>query len=202
MDLVLASGYLDYTFKPLGATLKLQVLCIKVLRSLFGFQPYTRHYFSKISLPLRSKRITSNRMIIDTAYRSPRVLVIDDDPLWRSILPSMLTARGLQSHVVENYEEAMRILYQESFQAFIVDVRLVDHEPDNLEGLALVGNILKRSQSAPILILSGWQTSLIESKKRFENKDHILILNKTSSEDIEMFINDLSRQLISFHDTG
>ena len=117
-------------------------------------------------------------------------------PIGKTCLSPILSRRGLCVQAAVSYEEAMRELYQRNFHAFIVDVRLIDYDSQNLEGLDLVHHILIRHASAPIIILSGWSASLEIAKERFGNKDNVLILPKTEYAGVEMALDNLSKRLV------
>jgi two-component system, response regulator RegA len=124
-----------------------------------------------------------------------RVLIVDDYPLWASLLSSMLTLRGFCVQVAKSYEEALHVLYQQKFDAFVVDVRLVDYDAQNRAGLEFVNHVQDLYASAQVLILSGWPAQLRVAIERFGNRDNILILDKIDSEKIEAAFDNLSSRL-------
>jgi PAS domain S-box-containing protein len=127
------------------------------------------------------------------------VLVVEDDLVWQRLLPRMLRQRGVRVHLVRSHAEAERELFDEEqdFSAFVVDVRLVEHETENLEGLQVVERIRSRYASAPVLILSAWPFQLAEAKARFErHSESYIIADKTRDAEVEAALDEFCRRLV------
>jgi DNA-binding response OmpR family regulator len=111
----------------------------------------------------------------------------------------MLRQRGVRVHLVRSHAEAERELFDEEqdFSAFVVDVRLVEHETENLEGLQVVERIRSRYASAPVLILSAWPFQLAEAKARFErHSESYIIADKTRDAEVEAALDEFCRRLV------
>ena len=88
----------------------------------------------------------------ETAYRyEGTVLVVDDNPINRDVLESMLTSMGLKVHLAEDGIEALGLL--DSLQ---LDLLITDLVMPNMDGFELIANVRKAHDSAdlPIIVVS------------------------------------------------
>ena len=68
-----------------------------------------------------------------------RILVVDDQPNWRDALVILLKQRGIRkSGAVTCFEEAACELSCGTFALLVLDVRLVDTDVFNVQGLELL----------------------------------------------------------------
>ena len=58
------------------------------------------------------------------ANERAKVLVVDDDPLWRDFLQTYLEAEGYRSVVAANGREALTLLEQEPCAVLLLDLRM------------------------------------------------------------------------------
>jgi len=81
-----------------------------------------------------------------------KVLVIDDEPLIRTMLRDYLSDAGFQVRVTDDGAEALRWLTTEP-----ADVILLDHRMPKMSGPEFLRQLLARPQPAPkIIAISGW----------------------------------------------
>lgn len=126
----------------------------------------------------------------------PMICVVEDDEAMRSILLSTLRVRGCDVLWADNKEEALKnLLPNNDFDAFIVDVRLEDNDPENATGLEVVEAALAKASRGPIFVISGWDTSLKMAKRRFFNQDTVRVLDKRA-EEVEAAIDDLTDSFV------
>lgn len=89
--------------------------------------------------------------------KSGRILVVDDRENWRLTFQGILEPRGYLVEIADSYEIALQALYRDIFHLAIVDVRLVDHEADNTDGLKLIAVINKDYWPTVTIPLTGYQ---------------------------------------------
>lgn len=92
-----------------------------------------------------------------------RILVVDDQENWREALVSLLHQEG---HVVETcatYEETIIKVEESEFDLLIVDVRLVDSDLYNIQGVELVRFVKEQLGVAKTILLTGYPDSIRES---------------------------------------
>ena len=94
-----------------------------------------------------------------------QILVIDDEPLVRSLLKQILEQRG---HIVVeagNGQEGIRCFRENSF-----DLVITDHGMPVMNGLDTAFRIKKQNPRTPVLLITGWQT---ESDATFQKPSGI-----------------------------
>jgi DNA-binding NtrC family response regulator len=80
-----------------------------------------------------------------------QVLVVDDDPLIRDELESLLRGQSLQVECVSNVEEARTRLAERQFSLALVDVRIGGED-----GIALMRDIRERWPAVDIIMITGY----------------------------------------------
>jgi CheY-like chemotaxis protein len=107
------------------------------------------------------------------------VLVIEDDPSWQMNYEEILEEEGYQVDIAANKEEAGRKLRERIFDVAIVDLRLVDDDPKNTDGIEVVR--LMRDLKAPTraIVKSGYLTK--EIREQLEELEAFGILDKEGS---------------------
>lgn len=88
--------------------------------------------------------------------RTGRILVVDDQEAWREVLSVILEEDGHQVATAATYQEARSILENEHFDVAVLDIRLVDESPYNIEGIALLREIRDLAYTTKVVILTGY----------------------------------------------
>ena len=78
-----------------------------------------------------------------------RVLIVDDEPDIRELLEITLLRMGLDTHSVEDYSQATRVLHEESFDLCLTDMKLPDGD-----GIALVEYIQQHFPNIPAAVIT------------------------------------------------
>ena len=81
--------------------------------------------------------------------QAARLLLVDDDPSLLKLLGMRLSSEGYQVTTVASGPEALRLLQKEKIDLVISDLRM-----DEMDGLALFGEIQKRHMGLPVIILT------------------------------------------------
>ncbi|OQP30227.1 two-component system response regulator GlrR [Pantoea latae] len=81
--------------------------------------------------------------------QSARLLLVDDDPSLLKLLGMRLSSEGYQVSTAASGPEALRLLQKEKIDLAISDLRM-----DEMDGLALFGEIQKRHPGLPVIILT------------------------------------------------
>nr|WP_239955063.1 two-component system response regulator GlrR [Pantoea sp. Z09] len=81
--------------------------------------------------------------------QSARLLLVDDDPSLLKLLGMRLSSEGYQVSTAASGPEALRLLQKEKIDLAISDLRM-----DEMDGLALFGEIQKRYPGLPVIILT------------------------------------------------
>jgi DNA-binding response OmpR family regulator/anti-sigma regulatory factor (Ser/Thr protein kinase) len=85
------------------------------------------------------------------AARSPRVLVVDDDPMIREVISTYLGEDGYSVELAENGRQAL-----EKFDAAEFDIVLTDRSMPEMGGDELAREVKKRNANLPVILLTGF----------------------------------------------
>jgi two-component system response regulator PilR (NtrC family) len=78
-----------------------------------------------------------------------RVLIVDDEPDIRELLEITLLRMGLETRSAEDYNNATRLLHDETFDLCLTDMKLPDGD-----GIALVEHIQQRCPNTPTAVIT------------------------------------------------
>src|ERR1700722_18475106 len=116
------------------------------------------------------------------SVRSPKssgnsVLVVDDDNAVCRIVERMLSHEQYQVQTSQSVADALRVIEQKPFDAYVMDYKLPDGS-----GLDVAERIRSKGSEVPIILISGYDTTSVASRaKNF----HILdFLHKPFSRDL------------------
>ncbi len=93
----------------------------------------------------------------------PVVLVVDDEPLQREILKTILDGEGYETHTASSGEEAVRIA-----KKFQPDVILTDLKMEGMDGIELIESVPKEAFEPSMIIMTahGTISSAVEAMKK------------------------------------
>jgi two-component system response regulator AtoC len=92
------------------------------------------------------------------------ILVVDDYENWRDFVGSVLRDDGHQVVTAATSSEAEDKLRNSSFDVVILDMRLVDDEKFNVQGMALLKTVREQKPSTGAVILTGYPDPLHEDR--------------------------------------
>src|SRR5258708_5551974 len=92
--------------------------------------------------------------------RQRRVLVVDDLAKWREQLVETLQRDGFYTDSAATVTEVFQRLEESFYHVIILDIRLIDIDQTNVEGIDLLRKLDKRglSEAVKIIILSAYGT--------------------------------------------
>ena len=115
------------------------------------------------------------------------ILVVDDQDNWREALTSLLTQEGHTVKTLSRFDEAKKEMSQSAFDLVILDLRLVDTEVFNVQGLELL-RLVKAQKTAPrVIIITGYPESLRKSVEEYGADGLVLKVPQGSRFDIKGF---------------
>ncbi len=92
-----------------------------------------------------------------------RILIVDDQQNWRDVISSLLASDGYEVNSVASTADAWRLLDNKSFDIAILDVRLVDDDPFDVQGIELLEQMKTRlGDRFPIVIMTGYSFEGLE----------------------------------------
>lgn len=92
------------------------------------------------------------------------VLVVEDDLSWRMLYQEILEDESYAVEVAGSKREAIAKLEERIFDVAIVDIRLVDSEPQNIDGIEFVNEVRAMRADTPVIVVSGYLTDEIRSE--------------------------------------
>ena len=81
----------------------------------------------------------------------PKILIVDDDPAFCSLLRTFLQKNNFQTQEVHSGKECIKAIYEETFDIVLTDFRLPD-----LDGIELLKNIKKKFFHMPVIIMTSY----------------------------------------------
>ena len=91
-----------------------------------------------------------------------KVLIVDDQINWRKMLQTVLQKEGYGVQTVDNFESARKKILSIEIDLLILDVRLVDEDVFNVQGLELLKLANEKQKKAKTIILTGYPESIRE----------------------------------------
>jgi DNA-binding NtrC family response regulator len=83
--------------------------------------------------------------------KSPRILIVDDDPGQRSLLNLFLQSQGFETALADSGERALEILPSGNFDMMISDVRM-----PGLTGLETLRRVRQQNATLPVLLVTAY----------------------------------------------
>ncbi|MFC2036913.1 response regulator [Chloroflexota bacterium] len=86
-----------------------------------------------------------------------RILVVDDQPNWREVITDVLRDAGDYVRGADSVASAWKLLDKEDFDIAILDVRLVDSNPYDIQGIELLEQMKEKlGDRFPIVVMTGY----------------------------------------------
>jgi DNA-binding NtrC family response regulator len=97
---------------------------------------------------------------------------VDDKRKWREMLSKFIANGQYSVKTATSYAEASHALATSRFKLVIVDISLVDTDPENEDGLRLLADIDKAGLDTKVIIVTGYGT---EEKKEIASQSPRLV---------------------------
>ncbi|MCG2721996.1 MAG: sigma-54 dependent transcriptional regulator, partial [Thermodesulfovibrionales bacterium] len=131
------------------------------------------------------------------------ILVVDDEPLQRDILKTILDDEGYETHTAPSAEEALRIVKEVKPDVVLTDLRM-----EGMDGIELIEHLPKEPFEPPAIVMTAYGTisSAVEAIKKgaFDyltkplDKDVLLIMIKRAVEKTELLKENIQLQQALF----
>ena len=94
-----------------------------------------------------------------------KVLIVDDYSDWRNMLSGLLEREGHQAEVVGTLDAALTYISENNdLDLVVLDIRLVETEENNEDGMHLLAEIRKRLPFTRVIMVTGYGT--METQRR------------------------------------
>jgi ActR/RegA family two-component response regulator len=110
--------------------------------------------------------------------------VVDDDRRWQNTFDRLLKVEGYSLTLASSYQEAIEVLEKEIFHLAIVDIRLVDWDKDNEDGLKILFYMKNRGldKFTKSIIVTGFGTT-DRQRRAFKEYDVLDFIPKEGEDD-------------------
>jgi two-component system response regulator (stage 0 sporulation protein F) len=87
-----------------------------------------------------------------------KVLIVEDEATWRKLYQKVLEKEGYQVWTAGSLPAALDLLDHHFFHVAIVDIRLVDDQPGNQDGIEVVKRISQDDEGTKVIIITAFGT--------------------------------------------
>ena len=87
-----------------------------------------------------------------------KVLIVEDEATWRKLYQKVLEKEGYRVWTAGSLPEAFDLLDRHFFHVAIVDIRLVDSQPGNQDGIEVVKRISQADEGTRAIIITAFGT--------------------------------------------
>lgn len=110
-----------------------------------------------------------------TDKRHGKILVVEDQQGWRNLLTDILNRDGHEVIPATNFQEAKERIDNDRFDLAIIDMRLVDSDSYNIQGMAVLQEVKKQYPDLKVIILTGYPDSAqrIKSIEDYHADDYL-----------------------------
>jgi CheY-like chemotaxis protein len=115
------------------------------------------------------------------------ILVVDDQKNWRETIGELLRDDGHQVQAVSSLVEAREILSVNIFDVVVLDIRLVDKDRHNVQGLEVLEEIKETNDKTRILVLTGFPTPETEARVKEMGAEVFVFKSPPEGLDIPQF---------------
>lgn len=84
------------------------------------------------------------------------ILVVDDQQSWRELLLGILENDGHEVVIARNFQETKTLLNTKRFDLAIIDMRLVDSDVYNIEGMKVLQEVKRQHPGMKAIIFTGY----------------------------------------------
>ncbi|MHB8160565.1 MAG: PAS domain S-box protein [Thermoleophilia bacterium] len=106
--------------------------------------------------------------------RSAKILIIDDEPMIRTLLGDMLQKMGHKSEAADAGEQGLAAFDAETAAGEPFDLVLTDLGMPGMSGWEVVAAIKQRSPETPVVLITGWGDQLDSEKMRESGVDAVV----------------------------
>ncbi len=90
------------------------------------------------------------------------ILLVDDDKSWQHINKIVLGKFGFHMDTASTKDEALEKIQRTEYEIAVIDLRLVDEDQSNFDGIEIIKELYKKHPNTRVLVKSGYLSSDIE----------------------------------------
>ena len=109
------------------------------------------------------------------------ILLVDDDVSWQNINKIVLRKYGYQIHTASTKEEALQKIEHNNYEIAVIDLRLIDDNQSNFDGIEIIRELRKKNRDTSILVKSGYLSPAVERELRILGVDKEDVFDKSTT---------------------
>jgi DNA-binding NtrC family response regulator len=121
----------------------------------------------------------------EKSLKEEDILFVDDDQDWITLFKDNIQEEGYSLYFASSFSEALKILKAVHFKLAVFDIRLLDSEPDNKDGLQLLKYIENNCEGTKVIIITGYWTEQDEQTAR--KSSHLIKFIRKETFDVLAF---------------
>src|SRR4030095_11132304 len=91
-----------------------------------------------------------------TGFRKKSILIVDDNHNVQTTMANIARALGFEAATAANRREATHLIDLQAFDVAIVDMRLVENDSRNRDGIAIIKYLRDKNEGTKSIFLTGW----------------------------------------------
>lgn len=123
-----------------------------------------------------------------------KILIVDDKESWRRNYEKILTKEGHYVLSVEKLDDAIRIIEEHFFHAAVIDLRLIDKDENNEQGMNILEILHQTGEMTGLIVISGFPNS-DRVKRAYANYNVVDFIEKDEFE-AELLIADIEKAIM------
>jgi ActR/RegA family two-component response regulator len=116
-----------------------------------------------------------------------KVLIVEDQDSWRKLYEKTLSRNNYWAISCSTLNDALDTIDRNYFHAGVVDIRLVDADPNNTDGMKVVERIAQSGEDTGVIVLTGFGTVGM-TRQAFKKYDVSDFLEKNGGFEPDKFI--------------
>lgn len=96
-----------------------------------------------------------------------KILIVEDQVSLQELYEEILTQAGYNIRIADSYKKAISAIREEDFDLAIIDVRLVEDDRNNRDGLRVLNVLTKLSNKPETILATGYEGDVEDEEKKY-----------------------------------
>lgn len=97
-----------------------------------------------------------------------KILIVEDQVSLQELYEEILTQAGYNIRIADSYKKAISAIREEDFDLAIIDVRLVEDDRNNRDGLRVLNVLTKLSNKPETILATGYEGDVEDEEKNMQ----------------------------------
>ena len=122
-----------------------------------------------------------------------KVLIVEDNVSWLRIYEKLLKRHGYQIFIANEYPAALGLISRHFFHAAIVDIRLIEKDETNEQGMAVLNKLSETGEETGLIVITAYPTD--ERIKKAYTKYNVVDFIRKDKYDSEILLAGLEKAI-------